>query len=500
MSKEHIKNEHEKSEYDSEETLFEKPIPLQREMVPSDPYPVGALGNILASVVQVFMDVIQAPDGICAQSVLAAVALAVQGHANVIIDGREYPLSEFFLTIGASGERKSTVDTLALQGHRVYQDRLRHEYEKLFLNWKALTEAYEAAKKDFFKVNKSYQDKAGVIEAIGYPPPQPLDPLILTEEPTFEGLTKLLMIGQPSVGLFSDEGGRFVGGHGMNDDNLLKTAAGMSMLWDGKPTSRVRASDQNALLCGKRVSFHLMAQPNVAQILLSNRVLIGQGMISRCLISSPQSTAGSRLYKEIDISMMDEYKTYLSKISEIMNIPPPLRAEKQNELTPRNIPLSPEAKYLYVEFHNNVENKIGENGQFHTIRGFANKAPEHAVRLAGIISLFGDIHTNEISYHEMESGILLAKYYLNETLRLHNSSYLDPELELAQKLLNWLCGHQKSLITLSEISQFGPSQIRNAKTARKLMGILTDHYWAEQINGGHIIDGSHRKEAWRVRI
>ncbi len=89
----------------------------------------------------------------------------------------------------------------------------------------------------------------------------PLEPLLLCEEPTYEGLVKLLAAGQPSVGLFSDEGGRFIGGHGMNPDNLLKTAAGMSGLWDGKPVDRVRGGDGATKLYGRRVSCHLMVQP-----------------------------------------------------------------------------------------------------------------------------------------------------------------------------------------------------------------------------------------------
>ena len=58
--------------------------------------------------------------------------------------------------------------------------------------------------------------------------------MLTCPEPTFEGLTRLLAGGQPSMGIFSGEGGQFLGGHGMNQDNKLKTAAAMSGLWDGR--------------------------------------------------------------------------------------------------------------------------------------------------------------------------------------------------------------------------------------------------------------------------
>jgi hypothetical protein len=41
----------------------------------------------------------------------------------------------------------------------------------------------------------------------------------------------MVAAGQPSLGLFSAEGGQFIGGHGMNEDNKLKTAAGLSCAW-----------------------------------------------------------------------------------------------------------------------------------------------------------------------------------------------------------------------------------------------------------------------------
>src|SRR5579864_2243247 len=86
------------------------PMPLQRSFPAPGLFPVDALGAILKPLVLKIAEVIQPPLGICGQSVLAAVALAVQGYADIEIDGRIIPISEFFLTIGATGERKSAVD------------------------------------------------------------------------------------------------------------------------------------------------------------------------------------------------------------------------------------------------------------------------------------------------------------------------------------------------------------------------------------------------------
>lgn len=74
------------------------------------PFPIEALGDLLPPVGKALMQSIQAPDAICGSSLLAAVNLAVQGHFDVVVDGRVHPLSLYFLTFGESGERKSAVD------------------------------------------------------------------------------------------------------------------------------------------------------------------------------------------------------------------------------------------------------------------------------------------------------------------------------------------------------------------------------------------------------
>ena len=92
----------------------DEPLPLSREIEPPTPFPVDALGPIGADVVKAMRTVIQAPVALLGQTILAAMNQVAQPHANVVVDGRVSPLSEFFLTLGESGERKSAGDSWAL--------------------------------------------------------------------------------------------------------------------------------------------------------------------------------------------------------------------------------------------------------------------------------------------------------------------------------------------------------------------------------------------------
>jgi hypothetical protein len=483
---------------------WEEPRPLQRPLADAEPFPIEVLGETLGTAALKMAEVIQAPLAICGQSVLAAAALAVQGHANVEIDGRVSPLSEFFLTIGESGERKSAVDKFALAPHYEHQKNLGQQYKEDCKKYAQEQEAFKKEKEEVLRKVKGYPAKKEALRDLGDEPEPPLQPFFIIEEPTYEGLVKLLEIGQASQGLFSDEGGRFIGGHGMSNENALKTAAGLSGLWDGKPISRVRAGDGSSLLDGRRVSFHLMAQPNVAQMLLSNSELMEQGLLSRCLDTFPCSTAGHRLYRETNINNCSEMQRYKSRMTEILNCPLPT-GDSKNELEPYNLNLTPDAKELWIKFHDAIEVKLGKDGILSPVKGLGNKAPEHAARLAGIIAVFNHAEISKISnfsigVEAMAGGISLMKFYLNEALRLFNAKINDPTLSLAQEAYDWMKKENKSVISLVELYQYGPNAIRDVKTARPIMKILVEHGWAKPIADGAVFDGVNRRDAYEIRI
>jgi hypothetical protein len=402
-------------------------------------------------------------------------------------------LSEFFVTIGASGERKSAVDSHALAPHREYQRELhrlyvekREKYEREADAWKKCKEEAVSSK------SKTYDSKRKALSDLGKAPEEPISPNLICEEPTYEGLIKMIEHGQPSVGVFSDEGGRMIGGHGMNADNMLKTASGLSGLWDGKEVSRVRAGEGAKLLFGRRVSLHLMCQPDIAAMMLSNAMLMEQGLLSRCLVTWPTTTAGTRLYKEVDLSEAAEIKAYSEAMTDLLTEIMTLREGTQNELSPRDLPLTPEAKAIWVAFHDHVERQLVDGGELATIRGLASKAPEHAGRLAGVLALVENSATGSISVECVEAGIKLVAHYLNEAIRLYEAGAADPDLREAEKLLLWCKGRPGKTVPLSDIYQFGPSSVRNAKRARELMKILEEH--------GQVKPTTHGKhqEAWRL--
>ena len=279
-----------------------EPEPLRAVLAPAADYPVAALGDILGGAATALHDSVKAPLAMCCQSVLAAASLAVQPHYDIKLPwGERKPLSLFLLTVGESGERKSGVDDLVLGAAKAQERKdmegFRLDLERYESDKGSWDQAVDAARKGATSGKKGSATAEEIRSAVGRcgdRPSTPVAPLRFVTDPTVEGLYKLLATGQPSVALFSDEGGLLIGGHALNSDNALKTFARWCKLWDGAAFDRVRAGDGAGVLYGRRMALHQLAQPEVMVKLLSDPMANGQGLLARCLVAWPVSTIGTR--------------------------------------------------------------------------------------------------------------------------------------------------------------------------------------------------------------
>jgi hypothetical protein len=479
----------------------EPPRPLIRELPPADAFPVDALGDVLGAATRAINERVQAPMAICGQSTLGAATLAAQAHADVELPtGQVKPISNFFVSVAATGERKTATDSEALWPFRKRETVLRENYDRALPEYENAKIAWEKARDH--AVKKAKGDCAAIKSALdcqGLPPMAPLTPMLTCPEPTYEGLCKHLVTGQPSIGIFSAEGGQFIGGHGMTPETILRTATGLSSLWDGETIKRVRAADGTAILPGRRVALHLMAQPDIAAMMLSDPLLLSQGLLSRCLVTAPESNAGTRFWREPSSGSDPAIRKYGGRILDMLEKPLPLASGKSNELSPRVLQLAPDARKIWIGLADNIERQIGADGALAPVRGLANKLPEHAARLAAVLALVSDVETTEISPDHMAAGVALAQHYAAEALRMFEGNRISPDLLLAQKLSGWLngCWNEKQ-ISLPDIYQNGPNAIREKATATKLVKILEDHGWLHRIEGGAVVAGCHRRDAWRI--
>ena len=254
------------------------------------------------------------------------------------------------------------------------------------------------------------------------------------------------------------------------------------------------------MLPGRRVAMHLLVQPGVSNLLLGSRELHDQGLVSRVLASAPATTAGSRFWRDATPESDHAIRRYGARILEALEHPHPLERDKPNELAPRTLKLASLARQRLVAFMDHVERQLAPEGPLAAIRAFANKVPEHAARLGGVLALIDRLDVDEVSPHHLEAGILLAEHYTAEARRLHEAGHNDPKLELAQRVLDWLARDWvgRPLISVPDLYTYGPSPVRDKRTASRTIDILEDHGWLVREDRQTRVNGTMRREVWRL--
>jgi hypothetical protein len=467
----------------SAEAKAEGPLPLFPPLPPAAPYPIDALG-ILSRAAKAIERKVQVPAAVAAQSVLSVAALAAQAHANVKLPfGQDRPLSLFFATVIGSGDRKSSADNEASWPVSAREKALRESYQDQLKEWRISNAAWAAEKRKIEADKKLGLDgRREALATLGEEPERPLAPFLTTGDLTLEGLTKNWTNAHAALGVFTAEGGTFTGGHGMSEENRLRTAAALSEVWDGKPIKRIRALDGVSILPGRRLSLHVMIQPDASAGFLANPVLRDQGLLSRVLVAAPESIAGTRFYRDPEHADETAIKAFGARILSILETPAPMVEGVSNELAPRTLPLSADAVELWKWFFDHVERQSGQGGALCAIRDFASKAAEHAARIAGVLTVVNDLGAEEIGLAAMENAAALMNWYLAEAERLQGAARLDPKLARAAELLEWLQSRESAEVTFREIMRLGPSTTRTKERADEAVAALIAHGWLEEVS------------------
>lgn len=477
---------------------------LLRAPIPSaETYPVQMLGEVLGAAALALHETIKAPLALCCQSVLASASLAAQTHFDVMMPwGGTKPLSLFFLTVAESGERKSGVDDVVL-GAAKAQERLEMDaYRTAQQKYEEDIAVYESANKAAgkAKTGQSTSDhQAATKHQAEQKPEKPIMPLRFVTDPTVEGLFKLLAIGQPSVGLFSDEAGLLIGGNALNSDNALKTMARWCKFWDGAPFDRVRAGDAGGILYGRRMAMHQLAQPEVMVKLLGDRMANGQGFLSRCLVAWPQSTIGSRHVDSYDWPKnRTEVKRLLANFKTLFEAEPRTFKSKQ-ELDPIELRLEEIAIPIALKAQNAFETLMQKGNDLSEMTDRAAKALENACRIAGVLAVIdGGMETRSISAAHLSRALVIVQWYLSESLRIRGTAVVPQAVIDAESLSVWLNERGMTVFRTEPILTKGPSQLRNKLRLKAAISELVSNGYLSENKTGMVIEGVKCRASWTV--
>lgn len=416
-------------------------------------YPIDALGDILGRAAASVSAEAQIDPAIVGQSMLAAAFVCVQGLADVKTPGGRKPLSENLLTIALSGDGKSTADGIALAPIRERESADWAEYQRDATAWAALPKAERGER--------------------------PLNPLRLVADFTAEGLVRQFREGLPSLGAFSDEGGKVFGGHGFSREHKLATAAALSSLWDGTGIrARARAADERGGLEAHfdvRLSCHWMIQPQAAHDAIQDPLLGEQGFWPRCLLALP-APGKPRVYRPYSAEADPAVTAYWERVRALLARP--LLAGASRAL----VTMTPEAEADVRAFFEATDKSArSRGGRLAPIRAWAGRATEHLLRVAGCLAVFEG--RERIDADASERAAALVNYSLACWLHLLEHKPEAEAREYSSRLLAWLRAQPSGQSTETAMLRFGPRP-RSAALRDAALGILEAEGRASRLGGG----------------
>lgn len=223
---------------DSEGGGWPEPQPLAAKVEPVD-YPIDALPEGIRAAVEEVASFVKAPLPMVVSSALGALSLACQAHVDVKRAERlSGPTSLFLLTIGDSGERKSTCDGFFVTAIKDYEaaqaEAMKPEIERFEAEldaWTAERNGVLEAIKASAKSGKETGDlRASLAQLQHHKPEAPRVPHLLLGDETPENLAWRLAKQWPSAGVISSEAGQILGAHGMGKDSVMRNLGLLNVL------------------------------------------------------------------------------------------------------------------------------------------------------------------------------------------------------------------------------------------------------------------------------
>ncbi|MFL9930876.1 DUF3987 domain-containing protein [Paraburkholderia sp. RL18-103-BIB-C] len=446
-------------------------------------YPVEALPPCIRAAVEEVQGFVQAPLPMVASSAIAALSLSIQALVDVERACRlAGPVSLFMMTIAGSGERKSTSDVFFTAPVREYQSEQQEIFAPVVKNFKADLQAWEAETsgvkekiKQEAKNRKSTDAlKADLRDLENDKPEPPRVPRLLYGDVTPEALAFSLGKQWPSGGVVSAEAGIVFGAHGMGADSVMRNLATLNVLWDGSNLTIDRRTSESYEVRDARLTVALQVQPETILSFFerSGTLARGTGFLARFLIAWPQSTQGTRLFKEAP-EHWPHMATFNQRIAEILRTPVPM--DDDGHLQPQMLTLSPDAKAAWVGFHDAVEVQLCDGGDLRDVRDVASKSADNAARLAALFHVFSGA-TGPISLDSFESASSIVAWHLSESKRFFSELALPADVTDAARLDAWLIEHcrteRKQTASKRHAQQFGP--LRKADPLSAALKTLED--------------------------
>lgn len=237
----------------------------------------------------------------------------------------------------------------------------------------------------------------------------------------------------------------------------------LNMLWDGGSLSIGRRTTDSFEVKGARLTLGLQIQEETLLEFFdrSGALARGSGFLARFLLSWPESTQGTRRFREAP-DTWPHLARFHDRITAILSQSPPMT--ESGQLVPIVMGMTPEARTEWIRFHDAIEAELAPGHELHEVRDVAAKIGDNAARVAALFHLF-EHGVGTIGLQALTSACTLVAWHLNEALRFFGELALPPEMADAAKLDDFLIREcratGKAIVNKRQARQYGP--VRDGK-------------------------------------
>ena len=471
---------------------WEAPIPFETNIT-APPFPIYCLPEIMRDFALAVAEHTQTPIDMPAVASLGVSSACLQG--KYLVQGKighTEPLNNYYVEVAKPGERKSAVCAIFEEPIKAYEKR-KNEALALDIAQSAnirqvLEKEMEAIKNAVARDKKSYADmKAKQEEINNHKDIKPIR--LICGDVTPEALTSLLADNNGRMAMFSAEGGIFDILKGLysqvtNIDTFLKAHCGDSIRVD-------RKGRQAEFIDKPCLTTLLFIQPDVLRELIGNDTFRGRGLVARFLYIYPQSTVGSRKYKTQPIPQEVEQK-YRQLCEDMLDDSPK---------EPKTLTLSQEAETISEQFYNELEPRLGKDGDLEHMADWAGKLHGEVLRIAGLLHVVGGASINGKGYSyipfgdylaitgkTMTAAVELGKYFLAHAIACYGILGGGEAEQGAVYILERLKKHRTGQFTTRELLKL----CKRFKTTQDLtepLAILVEHGYTKEAQPVYIGTG-----------
>ena len=384
---------------------------------PSAPYPLPAAIELFVRGVRERSGASMPTSSAC---VLAALNLLCAHDANVLgLARRPIPVSLFIAVIARTGWRKSSAFNDTFAGHYAGDDMADTAWEES----SSRRSSWESAQRDDRRANRK-----PLIDDVEEPPAATVHaPVALRQSTTLEALFKRLMLGRPTQVLGLDEAGVLIQSWAFRSDQIAKTAAELSTLWDGTPLRFDRVKDNVEIaLRERRLTMIILGQPDIMLPVILGPAA-SNGLSARLLVSADDARplppdpfdwpAGSSADYEVERL---EHLILRERRRQDANLDLASTSNPQRH----TLPLSPEAQDLLEDFSKEAIARSDLDTGIHQ-RGWWVRAPEQSTRIAATLAVVSQSYVGGVApgdafieQKDMADAIALTNWHGEELDRL----------------------------------------------------------------------------------